>query len=60
MTPSTRTDSPFWQSTLSARQTCTCLDCGATPATPYAGENIPYCDKCKRKHAKRRKTEADE
>ena len=47
----------FWQSTLSARQTCTCLDCGATPATPYAGENIPYCDKCKQAHADRRKTE---
>ena len=50
----------FWQSTISAIQTRTCLDCGATPAEPYAGEHIPYCETCKKAHAKRRKRqEAD-
>ena len=50
----------FWQSTLSAIQARTCLDCGATPAEPYAGETIPYCATCKLRHSKRRKAkEAD-
>ena len=50
----------FWQSTISAIQTRTCLDCGATPAEPYAGETIPYCATCKLRHSKRRKAkEAD-
>ena len=50
---------PFWQTTLQAQQTGTCLDCGRTPAKPYDGDNIPYCAECKRKHARKRRKEKD-
>ena len=50
----------FWQTTLRAIQTRTCLTCGSHEATPYKGTTIPYCDNCKREHARRRRKDKDE
>lgn len=30
-----------------------CYECGATPARPHAGEKIPYCAACRKKHEER-------
>ena len=36
-----------------ALRLCICYECGATPARPHAGEEIPYCAKHREQHEER-------
>jgi len=49
----------FYQTTLQAIRSHTCLECGAAEAAPYKDDVIPYCSDCKKRHADKRRKDKE-